>query len=166
MGSENTFILHAMYIGFYITFVYDLLRIFRRVIPHKAIFVSIEDLLFWVYCSITVFLLLYREGNGTLRWFAVAGALVGMLLYKKLFSGLLVNYLSKFLQKLLLIVKKITSPVVAGASNVSRKGARMVIRTTKRRLTIGKKLLRMNLRTRERKTNGKKKSGIPKKATE
>ena len=36
MASEKEFLLHALLMGIFITFVYDLLRIFRRVVPHKA----------------------------------------------------------------------------------------------------------------------------------
>ena len=55
MASENEFLLYSLLTGIFITFVYDLLRIFRRVIPHKLIFVSLEDLAFWIYCAAEVF---------------------------------------------------------------------------------------------------------------
>ena len=74
--------LHAFLMGVFITFVYDILRIFRRVIPHAGFFVSLEDIVFWIYCGTEVFLLMYHEGDGSLRWFAIVGALAGMLLYK------------------------------------------------------------------------------------
>ena len=103
MGSENTFLLHALLLGIFITFVYDLLRIFRRVIPHGAFFVSLEDIVFWVYCGAEVFLMMYHEGDGSLRWFAVLGAAVGMFLYKKLISRWFVKYVSLGLGKALKI---------------------------------------------------------------
>ena len=93
--------------GIFITFVYDLLRVFRRVIPHAAVFVSLEDMAFWIYCGAEVFLLMYRESDGSLRWFAVLGALLGMFLYKKLVSGLFVKYVSLVLNKLLQAVGKL-----------------------------------------------------------
>lgn len=76
--SENEFLLHALCMGAFITFLYDCLRILRRVLPHGGFLVSLEDLVFWIYCAEQVFLLMYRESNGTLRWFAVLGALAGM----------------------------------------------------------------------------------------
>ena len=82
MAGENEFLLHALLMGIFITFIYDLLRIFRRVIPHNGFFVSMEDLAFWIYCGGEVFLMMYHEGNGSLRWFAVLGALSGMVLQK------------------------------------------------------------------------------------
>ncbi len=107
MGSENVFSLHALLLGIFITFVYDLLRIFRRVIPHASFFVSLEDIAFWIYCGAEVFLLMYHEGNGSLRWFAVMGAMVGMFLYKKLISRLFVKYVSLALGKILEVLGKI-----------------------------------------------------------
>lgn len=94
MAGENEFLLYALLMGIFVTFIYDLLRIFRRVVPHRGFFVSAEDLLFWIYCGGEVFLLMYHESNGTLRWFAVLGALIGMMLYRKLVSPLFVKYVT------------------------------------------------------------------------
>ena len=82
MVSENEFLLHSLIMGVFLLFVYDILRIIRRVIPHDGFWVSVEDLVFWLYCGGEVFLLMYRESNGTLRWFAVIGAMTGMFLYR------------------------------------------------------------------------------------
>ena len=106
MVSEKVFLFHSLLLGAYITFVYDWLRIFRRVISHNSFFVSAEDLLFWIYCAMEVFWLLYHESNGTLRWFGVLGAAMGIFLYKKSFSEILVKYVSKILCKLLEILRK------------------------------------------------------------
>lgn len=101
MASENEFLLYAFLLGIFVTFLYDLLRIFRRIVPHNLFLVSVEDLGFWIYCGAKVFLLMYHESNGTLRWFAVFGALLGMALYRKLCSPFLVKYISMILGKVL-----------------------------------------------------------------
>ncbi len=97
MVSENVFLVYALLMGVFINLIYDILRIFRRVVPHCGWLVSIEDFFFWVYCAVEVFLLMHRFSDGILRWFAVLGALTGMLLYKKLFSNFLVNNISDLL---------------------------------------------------------------------
>jgi len=107
MANENEFLLHALYMGIFITFIYDILRIFRRVIPHGKFAVSLEDIIFWIYCAAKVFLLMHNESNGTLRWFAVLGALTGMLLYKKIFSGFFVKWVSLGLKKVVQTMEKI-----------------------------------------------------------
>lgn len=109
MENENVFLLYALLMGIFITFVYDILRIFRRVIPHGNLLISLEDMGFWIYCAARVFLLMYHESNGTLRWFAVLGALVGMFLYKKTVSPSFVKYTSMLLRKVLGALGKIGS---------------------------------------------------------
>lgn len=107
MANENVFLLYALLMGIFITFIYDILRIFRRVVPHGDLLVSLEDIAFWVYCAAKVFLLMYHESDGTLRWFAVLGALVGMMTYKKLVSPSLVKYATLLLCKILQILGKV-----------------------------------------------------------
>jgi len=112
MENENIFLFYALLMGIFITFVYDILRIIRRVIPHGVLLVSLEDICFWIYCGVKVFLLMYHESNGTLRWFAILGALVGMTAYKKTISPLFVKYVSLLLQKILHIMGKIGTVIL------------------------------------------------------
>lgn len=156
--DENLFLFHAFLLGIYITFVYDLLRIIRRVIPHKNFVVSLEDLGFWGFCAVEVFLLMYRESNGSLRWFAVFGALVGMLLYRKSISNLFVKYVSFLLQKLLKIIGRIGhilgKPFVAAGRGIGhmkkriRERRKRILFFCKKRLTTFIKMLRMSVKKR------------------
>ena len=101
MEKENLFLLHSAVMGVYLAFVYDNIRIFRRIIPHNTVFVSLEDIAFWGYLAVEVFLLMYYESNGMLRWFSVAGALAGIWVYNKLLGRYYVHYISLFLKKIL-----------------------------------------------------------------
>lgn len=151
MVSENQFLLHSLIMGVFLLFVYDILRIIRRVIPHGGFWVAVEDLAFWVYCGAEVFLLMYHESNGTLRWFAVIGAMTGMFLYNKLFSRLFVKYVSLGLGKLLAGIRRILRwllrPVSLAGGKV-RRGARRLMSRQKRflknRLTYFLKALKIN----------------------
>lgn len=149
--------MHALLMGIFITFVYDVIRIFRRVIPHNSFFVSLEDMGFWIYCGGSVFLLMYHESNGELRWFAVLGAVVGMLLYKKLFSPLFVKYVSLILSKVLAGVRKIIRWLLrpwgillkkagAGISCISRRIFRRIKKAVKIRLTYLLKMFKISLK--------------------
>lgn len=160
MEGENIFLLHAFLLGIFITFIYDLLRIFRRVIPHNAFFVSLEDLLFWIYCGGEVFLMMYHESDGSLRWFAVGGALFGMFLYKKILSRFLVKYVSLVMNKVLSAVGKalawLCRPLrFAGRKTgkavrkIGGKGRRLLARAgraAKNRLTIFLKLFKISVK--------------------
>lgn len=102
--SENIFLLYSLGMGVFITFVYDTFRIWRRVCAHNRFFVSLEDILFWIFCAVSVFYLMHTQSNGTLRWFAILGALTGMFLYKKTISPFFVKWVSMALKKALSII--------------------------------------------------------------
>lgn len=140
--------------GIYIPFVYDIFRIFRNVCPHHSFFIAVEDLGFWIYCGGKVFLLMYHESNGSLRWFAVMGALVGMLLYKRCVSKFFVKYVSIFMNRLFAPIKKIGSLPIKGIMQI--KNHAVFCKMKRRRMKqLGKK----------RKNNGQKKSCVSKKTT-
>ena len=98
--GELDFLLRSMLLGAMITFLYDTIRVFRRVVRHNGIFVSAEDLAFWIFCSICIFDLLYRENNGMLRWFVIMGAAAGMGVYKATIGRFFVKYVSLLFQKI------------------------------------------------------------------
>lgn len=146
--GENQFLLYSIAMGVFVTFVYDLLRILRRVISHNSFFVSVEDLLFWLFCAISVFMMMHRQSNGTLRWFAVLGAMVGMLVYKKTLSGIFVKWVSRILKFLLGWLCKPFGLLKKPAAAAGRRGKELVRqsgRFVKKRLTKYKKMLRMIL---------------------
>ncbi len=104
---EMTFLFHCFLMGVAVTAFYDVFLILRRVIRHNMLIVSLEDLVFWIACAISVFFMLYEENNGILRWFAVLGAAVGMLLYKITVSDLIVSIMSTVIRKIGAFVFKI-----------------------------------------------------------
>ena len=158
MINENEFFLHSIVLGAFITFVYDLIRIFRRVVPHGAFLVSLEDMAFWVYCGAEVFLAMYHESNGTLRWFSVVGAVAGIITYKKTLSPLLVKYVSLALSKILRVLGKavrwVWKPfgflgkragrICRRAGERAGRGTLRVKRAVKNRLTISRKMFKIN----------------------
>ena len=161
MVNENEFLLHSLLLGGFVSLVYDGFRILRRVIPHKDFVVSLEDMGFWLYCGGRVFLLMHRESDGTLRWFAVLGALTGMLLYRKLISPWLVKYSALVLGKLLGLLGRflrfVFRPAICAAGAVgkgarraggnARRMSRRIRRGVKNRLTYFFKMLKMTVKT-------------------
>lgn len=61
IAGEGVFMLHSFLLGVIITFIYDLFRIFRRIIPHGWFLLSLEDLVFWVLATAGIFYMLYYE---------------------------------------------------------------------------------------------------------
>lgn len=153
--SENLFLLYSFGMGIFITFVYDIFRIWRRVLNHNRFFISLEDILFWLFSAISVFYLMHTQSNGTLRWFAVFGALIGMLLYKKTISPFYVKWSSLLLNKIIKLLKKILHIAGKPVKLLEKKGrqtgkqavsgSRRAAGMVKKRLTAFVKLLKITV---------------------
>ena len=87
--------------GVLIIFVYDLLRIFRRVISHGNVWIGVEDFLFWIWTSLWTFSMLYRTNDGSLRIYTILAMVFGMIVYYNTVSEFFVKYMGKNLKKVL-----------------------------------------------------------------
>ena len=155
IDNEANFFLHSFLMGIIITFMYDGFIILRRLIRHGYFLISLEDMVFWIACAIGVFYMLYEENNGILRWFAVFAASLGMIAYKKSISSLVVNSITKLIERifhvLFCILRFILKPVrflklkiVKFLAFFSRKGKK-VGKCAKNKLTGKLKLLKITL---------------------
>lgn len=73
--------LMAVVLGFFLGLSYEPLRIGRRAFPHGAVWIGLEDFFFCLYCTICLILLCYAYASGVIRWFAIAGTLLGVYFY-------------------------------------------------------------------------------------
>ena len=115
------FLIHAMELGIFLAFTYDLFRLFRRVVPHGIFWISVEDLIFWCFCAAEVFLFLQRENHGVLRWFAVLAAAGGIWAYLRLASPPFLKYGSRIMKKLLTGVTRVLRIIGKGVICHGRK---------------------------------------------
>lgn len=92
--GELEFFVRSFVWGVGITILYDGLRLFRRVIRHGTLAVSIEDLLYWMVYAGLLFRMIYLENDGMIRGFALLAVLLGMILYLQ-FRKLLFFFIKK-----------------------------------------------------------------------
>lgn len=102
--KEADVLLAAFLTGALLLFIYDVLRIVRKIVPHKMWLVGVEDLLFWIGSALALFAMLYRENSGYIRGFVIGGVLVGMLLYNLLLSAWIVAGSVFLLKKILFVL--------------------------------------------------------------
>ncbi len=163
---ELRFLLYSFLLGVIITFVYDNIRVFRRVLRHNNFFISIEDLIFWIGVSLSVFLLQHKENNGIFRWFSVVGAFLGMLIYRKIFSRFYIKQMTILLRKMLKILYLFFSYLFSPIYFVERKIGNLMKRAGRKiatsaskqkiRLTSRKKVIKMTLcKHKEKKRSGR-----------
>lgn len=120
--NEVVFFAHSFLLGIVITFAYDGFVVLRRVVKHSLLLISLEDMIFWIACAIGVFYMLCEENNGILRWFAVFGAALGMIVYKESISDILVNILSTLIKYLFRIIRRIVRFLFGPLFFLGRKG--------------------------------------------
>lgn len=104
--EESRFLLYCFLSGVVITIVYDGFRIFRRVCRHGIVWITLEDIVFWIAAGIFLFYMLYKTNNGVIRWFSVAGAGLGMLMYKYTIGEHIVEIMSTIIKKIQDMVSK------------------------------------------------------------
>lgn len=91
IGAEAMFFVASVLEGVGLVLVYDIFRIIRRVMKHGNIWISMEDIVYWLFCTVSVFLLLYRENDGLMRAFSFLGILLGSVTYYFLFSRFVIK---------------------------------------------------------------------------
>lgn len=167
--KEGWFLLYSVLLGIAITFVYDCLRIFRRVFLHSIFWVSLEDMIYWIFVAFSIFYMLYYENDGAFRWFAVLGMILGMLLFNKTLSPLFVTYISRFLIWIKKLICKLnallTKPLRLAGRAADRRAAagkrklKRFVRLLKKRLTVWARMAKIILCKRYRKTERGRKNG-------
>lgn len=79
--GQTVVFLSACVFGMVLGLVYDIFRIFRVAIPHGGAAVFVEDVVFFLICAISTFLFLLCTNAGEIRFFVIAGEILGAVLY-------------------------------------------------------------------------------------
>jgi spore cortex biosynthesis protein YabQ len=105
--SESSVLLSSLFFGMILAWEYDCIRVFRRIVRHKKIWVmSAEDIIYWINAAFTVFRITYEINDGIVRGFLVVGFITGALVYHYSFGCFFVKYVSKAINFLLKPLKK------------------------------------------------------------
>lgn len=104
--QELVFLLISFALGEGLVMLYDVFRIFRKVVPHGVIWISVEDVLYWIVAALLIFGMIFQENDGLIRGFAIDGILLGMLFFNHFVSPFLIRSISGILKKILEILKK------------------------------------------------------------
>ena len=135
--KEADVLLASFLTGMILLFVYDLLRIIRRLVSHKSWMTGAEDLLFWIGSAVALFAMLYRENSGYIRGFVIGGVVAGMLCYNLLFSRWVVKGSVFLLEKILFAVSRPlvwTARLLKRPAGFAKKKKKKVLRFFKKQL--------------------------------
>ncbi len=144
--QEIHFLMSTVFLGVILTFLYDWLRILRQTIKHRQLWVSLEDFVYWCVSFCFSFQLLYKENNGIIRWFSVAGAAVGMILYKLTLSPYFVKSGTRLFQAMThmcyVCLRTLGRPIYRKLVIVRQKAVKSKYFLKKKREYVQKKLTR------------------------
>jgi len=107
ISMEVKFFLMSVLWGAILLVIYDCLRIFRKVVNHDNVWISIEDIIYWTFSSVLIFRMMYELNNGVIRGFSILGVILGMVIYKYSISEYVVKGISYVLIQIKKFVKKL-----------------------------------------------------------
>ncbi len=113
--GDITFFAAAFCAGACIAFLYDIIRISRRIVPVNLSGVGIQDILFFAVSAAVLFFAAYTKNHGIIRWQGFLGCGLGVSAYAVLVRNRFVNlgtFLVKWLVKTLLwLLKAVLLPL-------------------------------------------------------
>lgn len=95
--TQFNLFLWAGFIGCVLAFVYDLIKIFRYAIPHKQLLIYIEDGIFWIVSTFVTFQKSLAVNYGEIRFYLLMGIFIGMFLYSKTLSIVIMSCSQKII---------------------------------------------------------------------
>ena len=96
---------NTVMLGVRLQIVDDMLRIIQNVIHKRAGWFVAEDLLYWVYVTYRMYSFLLENNSGEVRVYLLIGLFGGMVLWEIGFGHMFVQTASKWLTKLLEVLK-------------------------------------------------------------
>lgn len=105
--------------GFGACMLYDLLRIIRIAIPHNHIAVSVEDVFYWLLCTVPAVFSVQTIATGVIRIYMIVGFLGGLLVCRRTISRFFVPFCGKITKKAL---KKLINAVKIRICTMARGG--------------------------------------------
>lgn len=107
MSFQALLFLLMVVLGMLLGFVYDIIRILRRIINHFWLLVQLEDIIYWIVAAGIVFLIMLDKTYGEIRFFVLLGVFLGMIIYfialSPIFMGVamtIVSFIGKLFSRL------------------------------------------------------------------
>ena len=127
-------------------FELQFLGIFRRLVRHGTMWISLEDLLYWIFTAFVIFAMLYQKNDGLIRGFSIGGIVFGMVLYNQYISRYTVKYIARILKKVIRLVQKICrfvlTPFLKAGRKMANKGSILAGKGRKFKKYLNKRLKR------------------------
>lgn len=125
--EEANFFIASFLYGMFLLLVYDGIRIVRRTFLHGKLLIAIEDIIFWIFSGLLIFIMMYEKNNGIVRGTALFSMGIGMFLYYYSISYYIVDFGYEMIGK---PIKKVHSFLCKGLKNF-KKAVKLLIKPKK-----------------------------------
>ncbi len=116
VADQTIIFLSCIACGITIGLVFDLFRIFRRIIRTNDFITLLQDIIYWLIASVIVFAFILNFNSGELRWYEFLGVFLGAGMYLLTISSIIIEasiFTLQFIFKIFsLIVKIICVPIM------------------------------------------------------
>lgn len=109
--GELILLREALFMGAGMFALYDLIRIFRRLLPHGILWISIEDLLYFAAAALWFFLRICKVNSGIIRFYFLLAMGAGALAYYLLLGRPLMSHISVLILRVKKGLKKIRKTI-------------------------------------------------------
>ncbi|MCL2702704.1 MAG: spore cortex biosynthesis protein YabQ [Defluviitaleaceae bacterium] len=107
MSGQAMLFLTTVVIGLGAGLFYDLFRILRLYIKHRAIVIHAEDLIYWLAVAAVTFYIFLNRHYGEIRGFCFVGVGLGMVIYFTVLSGFFLRAACRLINLLLKIINRV-----------------------------------------------------------
>lgn len=87
INVEISIFLNSIGTGMVVCIVFQLLSLFQLLHKKKKWLVNIEDIIYWCWFSIYVFRRIFLTSSGVIRWYIIAGIVLGVWSTHKIWYG-------------------------------------------------------------------------------
>ena len=93
--KELSIFVQAIITGNFLRLIYVILEIVRGIFPHNTAWISIEDLVYWLFVSGYLFVFVQQTSSGIIRWYLVMGLLGGSAVTHYFLRKIMGKYIDK-----------------------------------------------------------------------
>lgn len=128
--GQVLFVLASLCNGMLLMTGYDVVRLFRWLIPRGGLWLWLEDILYWSLAAVPTFYLFFSFNEGIIRWYGLLGILAGAILYETGISIPVRNFLGRYANPLR---RKLLAPFQKGRQTAKQVYARRQKRKQQKR---------------------------------
>ena len=120
---DTSLFLWSVVFGFFCGLYYEIFRFLRLAFPHKVPITAMEDLIFWFPLPFAFILFTFAFSDGIIRWFSIAGILMGFFLYLNTLGRILLFFSDHILRLIRSILRflfqKTVYPILIVFKNIT-----------------------------------------------